>query len=161
MVHRLKYGGFTRLGVLAAEMIDREIERSADLLVPVPLGPGRFRVRGYNQSAYIARALGERWAVPAAEDLLVRRRETRSQTRLAPAERAANVRGAFEALRGPRDNAPTSGPPRTIGIVDDVFTTGATIVEAATALRDKGWNSVVGITFARARTFADVVSLGK
>jgi predicted amidophosphoribosyltransferase len=101
----------------------------------------RLRTRGYNQSERIAAALGARVGRPVRADLLRRRRETRTQTALTPEARQANVAGAFEA-HGVAGLACV--------LVDDVFTTGATLAEAAVALRQGGAGRVEAVTFARA-----------
>jgi ComF family protein len=110
-------------------------------LIPVPLGRRRLRSRGYNQSERIAAALGALAGQPVRSDGLVRRRETRTQTALTPEGRQANVAGAFEARA-------VAG--LACVLVDDVFTTGATLAEAAAALRAGGAARVEAVTFARA-----------
>jgi predicted amidophosphoribosyltransferase len=77
-----------------------------------------------------------------ALDVLVRTRETPTQTALTPETRLANVAGAFSVTKG------NSGP--ILVLVDDVFTTGATLAEAARALEQAGATRVLGVTFARA-----------
>jgi ComF family protein len=109
--------------------------------VPIPLGPARERVRGYNQSAKLATALALRTGLRVDLGLLARIRETRSQTTLTPDQRSANLRGAF-ARRGRL--------PERIVLVDDVFTTGATLASAAKTLLDGGAESVSAVSFARA-----------
>jgi len=129
--------------------------------VPVPLGPGRLRERGYNQSERLARALSRRWNRPVVE-LLARTRDTVTQTALTPEARLANVAGAF-ALRigdcglridGGKSNSairnPQSAMRRPLILVDDVFTTGATLAEAARALERAGARTVLAVTFGRA-----------
>jgi competence protein ComFC len=141
-VHRLKYEGWWRLAeALADAMRGLEPLTGRVSLIPVPLGARRFRTRGYNQSERIAVALGAVTGLPVRTDLLRRRRETRTQTALTPEGRQANVAGAFEA-----------GAVRGLGcvLVDDVFTTGATLAEAGAALHQAGARSVEGVTFARA-----------
>jgi competence protein ComFC len=141
-VHRLKYEGWWRVAeTLAEAMGGLEPLTGRVCLIPVPLGHRRLRDRGYNQSERIAAALGARVGLPVVPDLLRRRRETRTQTALTPEARLANVAGAFEA-RGVRG--------RACVLVDDVFTTGATLAEAAAALRLAGAARVEAVTFARA-----------
>src|SRR5436309_7827951 len=96
-VHALKYGGLPRIAAdLAGAMASLDLPGRADAwLVPVPLGAGRWRQRGYNQSERLARALSRRWNRPVVE-LLVRTRDTGTQTALTPEARLANVAGAFE-----------------------------------------------------------------
>jgi ComF family protein len=110
-------------------------------LIPVPLGARRARERGYNQSERIATSLARHVGVPVRTDLLYRTRETRTQTTLTPEARRANLSGAFTA-------GDVAG--LAVVLVDDVFTTGATLVSAAEALTAAGAASVDGVTFARA-----------
>lgn len=141
-VHRLKYEGWWRVAdALAAAMDGLEPLTGRVSLIPIPLGARRLRARGYNQSERIAAALGELTGLPVRVDLLRRRRETRTQTALTPEGRQANVAGAFEA-------GLVAG--LACVLVDDVFTTGATLAEAGAALHRAGARTVEGVTFARA-----------
>jgi ComF family protein len=141
-VHRLKYEGWWRVAeALAEAMQGLEPLTGQVSLIPVPLGRRRLRTRGYNQSERIATALGARVGRPVRLEGLVRGRETRTQTALTPEARQANVAGAFEG-RGVRG--------LVCVLVDDVFTTGATLAEAAAALGSAGAARVEAVTFARA-----------
>jgi ComF family protein len=146
-VHRLKYEGWTRAAdAIAQAMCRLEPLTPGVSLIPIPLGRRRLRQRGYNQSECIAVALGARTGLAVRTDLLRRARETRTQTALTPEARHANVAGAFHA-----------GAARVLELVlvDDVFTTGATLAAAAVALMEAGAVRVEAVTFARA-----VVELG-
>jgi predicted amidophosphoribosyltransferase len=156
-VHALKYGGLPRIAAdLASAMTSLDLPgREAAWLVPVPLGAGRLRQRGYNQSERLARALSRCWNRPVVE-LLVRTRETGTQTALTPEARLANVAGAFRAQEqrlggltpGHRLGVGRPWPP--VVLVDDVFTTGATLAETARALDRAGARTVLAVTFGRA-----------
>jgi ComF family protein len=154
-VHALKYGGLARVGDdLAAALSGLALPPlGRAVLVPVPLGPRRLRERGYNQSERLAQALGHRWRRPVA-DLLVRVRDTAAQTALTPAARLANVAGAFAMKNAqcPMINEQWALDIEysTLIIVDDVFTTGATLAECARALERAGAATVLGVTFGRA-----------
>lgn len=141
-VHRLKYDGWWRVAdAMAAAMRNLEPLTGRVSLIPVPLGARRARERGYNQSERIAAALGTLIGAPVRCDILRRTRDTRTQTALTPEERQANLAGAF---------AGGGAQGLVVVLVDDVFTTGATLVAAASALAGAGAESVDAITFARA-----------
>ncbi|NYZ62034.1 ComF family protein [Luteimonas deserti] len=131
--------------LLACCMADafRSAERP-QLLVPVPLHPGRLRRRGYDQALELARPLGRGLGVPVHDGLLRRRRATAAQSELDADARRRNVRNAFEATL--RDPAPGH-----VALVDDVMTTGATLHAAATALRRAGVTRVDAWVCARVR----------
>lgn len=150
LVHRFKYDGWWRL---AEPFAQRMAPLLADVgdgdLVPVPLAGSRLRSRGYNQAERLAEALGAITGLPVALDRLSRSRETPTQTRLTPEARLANLAGAFAAR----------SCTRPAWIVDDVFTTGATLTSAALALLDAGAPQVGAVTFARAEPMlADAAS---
>lgn len=134
IMRRFKYGGVRRLAPTLANEMARAWEGSmlpsrAVTLVPVPASGDRLRLRGFNQAAVLAEALGEAMGVPVA-GLARRVRSTRSQTTLAPAARARNMAGAF--------GAGAASPHRPLVLVDDVTTTGATLEALARTLRARG-----------------------
>jgi ComF family protein len=146
-IKRLKYAGRREyLPVLQHWLQDspcRELAREADLLVPVPLHPKRLRQRGFNQALLLAQAFPE---VPLDRDNLRRVRATVPQVGLKSLkERRANVKGAFAVAR------PEKIAGKNVCLVDDVFTTGATVRECARALNKAGARSVTIITAARVR----------
>ena len=145
-VHALKYNHLSALarpmGELMAAYLKTE-ELPVDLVVPVPLFGRRQRLRGYNQSALLARELARLDGLPLAERSLSRRRDTPPQARSVDAEaRRRNVAGAFAA-----DGRRVDG--RRVLLIDDVMTTGATLDACAQALRQGGAASVWALTFAR------------
>jgi ComF family protein len=147
VVHQLKYQGWWRAAeALALAMRHLEPLTGQVCLIPVPLAPRRERDRGYNQSERLAAALGALSGHPVRTDLLRRVRETSTQTVLTPEERRANVVGAFEAARDVAQTART----QALVLIDDVFTTGATLLAAAEALMGAGATRVEAVTFGRA-----------
>jgi ComF family protein len=126
---------------MARAMVGLEPLTAGVFLIPVPLGNRRRRERGYNQCDCIAAALGHRIGLSVRTDVLQRVRETPTQTALTPEARHANVAGAFRAngVAGLR-----------LVLLDDVFTTGATLAAAGAALMAAGAERVEAVTFARA-----------
>ena len=155
VVHALKYGGWPAVARgmgrrMAALRFPPDVEVERAGLVPVPLAPSRRRERGYNQSAELARAVGACWGLPVLDNLLVRTRATRTQTRLTPGERHRNVSGAFHASA---ERATLRG--LHLVLVDDVITTGATLNACAAALHDGGARILSYVTFGRAPAVGD------
>jgi ComF family protein len=146
-LHRLKYSGERRLAApLADAMAARWIAAGVggDVLVPVPVHAERARVRGYDQAVLLAAAASDRLHVPW-RPALERTRHTTPQFELGRRARRANVSGAF-ALR-PGMAAGMKG--RWPILVDDVVTTGSTLVACAEALYEAGAIAVSAVTVAR------------
>jgi ComF family protein len=145
-VHRYKYAGDVTLapvlGRLMAERCPLTIDH--DLIVPVPLHAARLRSRGFNQSLLLAHPLARRHRVPIAPFLLARTRETLPQVGLHGRDRRRNIAGAFAIARRARVRD------RSILLVDDVYTTGATVNECARVLREAGALRVDVLVLARA-----------
>ncbi len=145
-IHRFKYSNSQDLVAPLGEMMVsywQEVSFSADLIIPVPLHTRRLRERGYNQAALLARELGKGVGLPVLEDALVRVRETSPQVDLNAKERQENVRGAFHC---PTDRL--AG--KSVLLVDDVYTTGATLEACSLALKQQGVGTVWALTLARA-----------
>ncbi len=116
---------------------------AVDYLVPIPLHPQRERERGFNQSELLAREIGAKLSIPVSPHGLRRIRHTMPQVTLGAEERKRNVAGAFrcnsDALKG-----------KSILLIDDVCTTGATMDAAAEAAWECGARHVWGLSLARA-----------
>ena len=157
VVHRFKYAGKIQLaGPLGGLMLnaykrfwDRE---EVDLILPVPLHNAKFRKRGFNQSYLLIR----RWksisapmvdkvvGIPVNTDILIRSKATVSQTGLGRQQRLKNIKGAF------RVKIPEKVIAKKVLLVDDVYTTGATVNECARVLLKAGAALVDVLTVARA-----------
>jgi predicted amidophosphoribosyltransferase len=141
LVGAWKERGLRGLAVLAAELVAESVGRPpVYTLTFVPADADRRLKRGYNPAERLARELGGRWHLPVVA-LLEREAGIRPQRGLSLAERRRNVSSAFRASR--------RAPP-AIALVDDVYTSGATVSAAAAALRRAGSRHVEVVTFARA-----------
>jgi ComF family protein len=116
-----------------------------DVAVPVPTTSARLRRRGYNQAGLLACAVARHRAIPMLE-LLERRPSAESQIALPVAQRRANVEGAFRP-RAAADRLPSGCH---VILIDDVVTTGATVLAASRALEGMGVRAVTALAFARA-----------
>nr|WP_315248818.1 ComF family protein [uncultured Duganella sp.] len=148
LVLQLKFGHRLALAPLCARLLRDAVLRQDDLalpalLCPVPLGPRRLAERGYNQALEIARPLARSMGVALAARLVHRVHETAAQSSVTPAERQANIAGAFAVP----DAALVAG--RHIGVVDDVMTSGRTLNELAATLKRHGAARVSNFVFAR------------
>ena len=130
---RFKFGADLAAGRLLTKLwigSPRSNERP-QAIVPVPLHRARLRQRGYNQALELGRPLAKALRIPMLRDALARTRATDAQTELTALQRRRNVRGAFAAHF---DNA----VPQHVAVLDDVFTTGATLGECVRVLKRAG-----------------------
>jgi len=143
IVHALKYGHQLAVAAWGAQGISERIGTAHyDWIIPLPLHPERLRERGFNQSAEIAKALGNRTKIPVDRSNVLRTRATTPQADLPHKARHKNVRGAFEC------RADFSG--KHVLLIDDVMTTGATANECARVLKLHGAAEVTVAVIARA-----------
>ncbi len=146
LLRELKFGKVRRLhAVLGALACDELSARgvSADLITWVPMNAKKLRHRGFNQSELIARAVSKKTGIPSRR-LLSERSGTGKQRELGLRDRFINILGRYEAAPGAR----LAG--QSVLLVDDIFTTGATINECARQLMNAGARSVISLTMARA-----------
>ncbi len=140
LVAAWKERGLRALGPYAAELVGVEVARpDAEVLAAVPGDAARTDWRGVSAAESLARELSRRWEIPV-RPLLRRRGGGPRQRGLSSAERRTNVRTRFAAA---------GEAPRRVCLVDDVYTTGATVAAAATELRHAGARCVDVVTFAR------------
>lgn len=134
LLHNYKYYGRRSLGRPLGRWLGCELGAQQvslpDLVVSVPLHRDREKERGFNQSALIARHLAGTLTVPYCS-LLFKHKKTLSQTALSRRDRLENIHGAF-SLAGPVKKG------LTVWLVDDIYTTGSTLLEAAEVLHNHG-----------------------
>ena len=147
IIKQLKFKGITYPARLFSELIVSQLgpqieSLDADLLVPVPLYRSREYVRGYNQALIIAEHLGEQLKIKVEDELMVRDKKRKPQSKLNLEEREANVSGVF------RTTQDCHTATRLI-LVDDVVTTGSTIKEARKILIAAGYTVPAAIAIAK------------
>ncbi|PXF56407.1 MAG: amidophosphoribosyltransferase [Deltaproteobacteria bacterium] len=144
LIHRIKYNddghALKALSSLSMEHVLLD-HLKPDMVIPVPLHSKRLRKRGFNQSLRLARTIFPH--IPLGMDILTRTLNTKPQTELSMKERLRNVRNAFEAA------SPLPEGVETILLLDDVYTTGATVRACAKALKRAGAKEVHVFTVAR------------
>ena len=139
-VGRLKYNGRKEYArIFAREMYERYgawmKKTGAQALIPVPVHRKRYRQRGYNQSALLARELSRYSGIPVWEDYLLRVRDTLPQKDLSPGERKQNLVGAFQIDPVQLELKPK---PECVIIIDDIYTTGSTIDACSVQMKTQG-----------------------
>ncbi len=145
-----KYHGIRVLGKELADFADKmlggdqEIWQGVEIILPVPLHPRRKRERGFNQSTILVKELAKIKNISFSQNCLVRTVFRPPQTSMDSHEREENVKGVFEV----RKKEKLSG--KIVCLVDDVYTTGATIRECARVLRKAGVREVRAVTLAQA-----------
>jgi len=155
IIYNIKYGGMRNLAVYMGEILGLEFLKAKDIdefpkfdmIIPVPLHRSRQRERGFNQSQLMCRGFSNITGIKTADDLLIRIKNTSSQTRLNKSDRRLNIENAFvlnekysDTLKGMK-----------IILLDDVITTGATINEAVNILKQHGAGDVLCCSLAMAR----------
>lgn len=148
LVHKLKYNDQLHLAAVYSVWLAKaagDMLKTCDVIVPVPLSWRRFVGRRYNQAALLAEALSENCGLPVLPDALTRHRHTPPQTGLSRAQREKNVAGAFKM--NPKYKKSVEG--KTVLLMDDVMTTGATLSHCARALLKAQAKEVNVLTLAR------------
>jgi len=147
VIHAFKYESRKHLAAPIGDWMVEAFLRNPEIqgahaIVPVPLHPSRLRERGFNQAEELAERLAEKAGVPV-RSLLIRRKATKAQADLDKEERLANVEEAFFAQRGAKMKG------KTVLLIDDVATTGATLEACALALKRIGIRTVNALVVAR------------
>ena len=150
MIWHLKYRNRYTLAEPLSNLLNTYIENCKleignFVIVPIPLSEKRFRDRGYNQATLIAKYVSEKFGLPVIENALIRQQHSAPQAEIRGwDERKKNIAGCFGILR------PELVEGRNIILMDDVFTSGATISEAAHQLKDFGAKKIIGLVIAKA-----------
>lgn len=141
-IHCFKYGGIKRIGKELGRLLSSVKPPEIDILIPVPLHINKLRQREFNQSAILAKECSKAWKIPLSLKILYKIKHTLDQASLEAKDRFNNVKDAYivkESINGLK-----------IGLIDDVTTTGATLMECAKVLKKAGAKEIHAITLARA-----------
>lgn len=150
ILHAMKYKNRPDLAVFMGKLCgkglkDRQLFTGADYLIPVPLHRSRQRERGYNQAGQIAAGMGEILGIPVCNDLLLRDKSTKTQTKTGGRlSRFKNLQGVFSTAAGASEVLKN----KAVILVDDVLTTGATLEVAASVLWETGIKDLYIVTLA-------------
>jgi ComF family protein len=147
ILFNLKYHGYKELGevmgrYIARELLDSDFFQGIDLIIPVPLHPQKKKVRGYNQSEWIALGLSRASGIPMDLSSLIRVVDNNTQTRKSVFDRWENVKDVFQV------SSPENLEGKHILLVDDVLTTGATLLSCASVLTASSHIKVSIVTLA-------------
>ncbi|MCR4618643.1 MAG: ComF family protein [Lachnospiraceae bacterium] len=145
-IYRFKYGGRAEYaqyyGEETAEYLGEFIKKiSPDALIPIPIHRRRYAKRGYNQAYLFAKEISKHTGIPVMDKVLHRKRNTVPLKMLSPKERQKNLKNAFIVGQN-------SVKLKTIILIDDIYTTGATMDEAARALQTSGIPDVYFVALA-------------
>jgi ComF family protein len=145
LLHRLKYKNSPEIGELLGEMIGQKIQKEKiviDLLIPIPMHPEKQKQRGYNQAEQIAIGIENQTGIKMEMMALIKSKQSISQTKKSREERSKNVENLFELIN------PDLIKDKTVGLVDDVLTTGATLEACGRILLNAGAKEISLITIA-------------
>jgi len=152
LLHALKYNRFLAVETVLRKLMERYLSNinlsktlpGDTIIIPIPLHKKRMRQRGFNQAEHISNILGSLLDLPVLKNVLVRIKNTPPQTRQKnKKERFRSLRGGFSVIENSdiRD--------KTVILVDDVYTSGATMNEATRVLRRAGVKNIVGFVIAK------------
>ncbi|MBY0357813.1 MAG: ComF family protein [Candidatus Obscuribacterales bacterium] len=150
LIHRLKYNNdrlvscdLSILLLKSLNLLEREFDITESTLIPIPLSFWREFKRGYNQAELLAKWVARHSKLPVQNKLLKRKKHTKAQHTLTRFQRISNLAGAFSVV-------PQKKQINRVILVDDVFTSGATLAEAARAIKNFGIDNIAAITVAQA-----------
>lgn len=145
IIHHLKYKNQPYLGTLVGEFLAKQINQcpfpSNAVLLPIPLHAKKLKKRGYNQTSMIAKGIAKVWNLPINENDFIRIKFTETQTAKTKEERQKNVENIFQLLNTIQN---------PVVLIDDVVTTGSTLISACKTLYQNGVNDIYVVTLATA-----------
>lgn len=151
LIQKFKYHPFIKelakplasLIITHFQLLEDRLSLSNSVLIPIPLDKKRLRWRGFNQATEISKELSKNLNVPLVSNCLAKIKEVQPQTKLTAEERKENVKGIFKCKK------PEVIYGKNILLVDDIYTTGSTMEEAARVLKKSGARKILGVVVAR------------
>lgn len=143
--HSLKCYGIVFGTEMAEQFADFLEEKQVEMLIPIPLHQKRKRERGYNQTEILAKVISDRTKIPVETNVLKRKKRTNPQKQLSDVERRKNIENAFLVQGEIRAKA--------VALIDDIYTTGSTLDEAAKTLKNAGVSKVYFLTISIGQGF--------
>lgn len=147
LIQLFKYQHYDYLGEFLAQLMIRQLEslnfplKVYQAIIAVPMHSDKRKIRGYNQTEILAKFLSNHFKIPLRNDIIGVKRFRPSQTKLNHAGRLANVKEVFRVQKNLKN--------RNFLLVDDIFTSGATISACAKALKEKGAGKITALTLAK------------
>jgi len=146
-IHKFKFEGKKALSPILGRFLVEHLDRGEipvkkiDAVIPLPLSRKRFRQRGYNQTELLANEISAQYPIKTDSRSLIKSRDIAPQFELSRVNRLLNIKGAFSC-------SPLTG--KNVLLIDDIYTTGATVREASGSLKAAGAKNVYVLTLARA-----------
>ena len=141
LIHKIKFQGQKQAAFALGDLMAKELTVIGDYVIPVPLHKSKKRSRGFNQAAVLARPLSKSLNIPMSEDMLLRVKNTMPQSLLTSQAREDNLTGAFAY-----NQKKYKTPPDTLILLDDIFTSGATMNACAKVLKNNGVRRVICVS---------------
>ena len=141
VIHYFKYCKIIRLGRELGKLLSTISPPVLDILIPVPLHSKKIKTREFNQTAILAKELSKSWKIKLELEVLIKIKDTADQASLDVNQRKSNVKNAYYLKKEVKD--------LNIGLIDDVVTTGSTLIECAKVLKKGGAKSIHAFTLAR------------
>ncbi len=143
LIHQFKYENKFALAKPLAQLLNDSCPKGADLLIPIPMHLKKLQERKYNQSQLLAKELSKLTHIPVVVSVLKKIKYTPSQTDLSREKRKENIKESFQVFNSDKIQN------KHIVIIDDVYTTGATVHEASLMLTNSGADKISVLTLAR------------
>jgi len=141
LIHKMKFQGQKQAAYALGDLIAKNLNFTGNYIIPVPLHKSKKRSRGFNQATVLAKPLSKALNIPISENLLLRVKNTMPQSQLNSHAREDNLTDAFAY-----NKKKYKTPPDTLILIDDIFTSGATMNACAKVLKNNGVKQVICVS---------------